>query len=181
VTTELWSTLGIISQIAASIVTVVGILFIARQVSDTRRFTKSQLLNDLEKESKEYRHVYMMITDSWRLAPVVSPQENQLHDIFDCLGFFVRIKILLDNQVIDMPTVNRLFAYRFFLLVNDPNVQKFALYPDGFDFTTVFALHKQLKQYRLSRRDEIAGSETDLSLHNPEEYNKWVIEYSRKK
>jgi len=145
-TAELWSILGTISQIAASFVTVAGILFIARQVSDTRRFTKSQLLDDLEKESKEYRNVYMLITGSWRLAPVVSPQEEQLHDIFDCLGFFERIKILLDNQVIDWPTVDRLFAYRFFLLVNDPNIQKFVLYLDRHDFTTVFALHKQWKE-----------------------------------
>jgi len=181
VDTELWNTLGIISQIAVSIVTIVGILFIAWQVSDTRRFTKSQLLNDLEKESKEYRHVYMMITGPWRGAQEVSPQEEQLHDIFDCLGFFERIKVLLDNRVIDMPTVDRLFGYRFFLLVNDPNVQKFALYPDGHDFTTVFALHKQWTQYRRSRRDEIAHSQTDLALFSPEEYDKFIASYSRKK
>ncbi len=179
--TELWNTLGIISQIAASIVTIVGILFIAWQVADTRRFTRSQLLNDLEKESKEYRHVYVLITGPWIVAQEVSPQEEQLHDIFDCLGFFERIKVLLDNRVIDMPTVDRLFGYRFFLLVNNPNVQKFALYPDGHDFTTVFALHKQWTQYRQSRKEEITYNETDLPLFNPKEYDEFIASYSRRR
>lgn len=179
--TEFWIGLAAISQIAASVVTIVGILFIAWQVSDTRRFTKSQLLNDLEKESGEYRHVYMLITGTWKALQEVSPKEDQLHDIFECLGFFERIKVLLDNQVIDLPTVDRLFGYRFFLLVNNPHVQKFALYPDGHSFTTVFALHKQWSRYRLSRKEEITHSETDLPLFDPKQYEKFSASYARRK
>ena len=179
--TEFWTSVSTISQTAASVVTIVGILFIAWQVSDSRRFTKSQLLNDLEKESKEYRHVYMMITGPWRTAEEVSPQEEQLYDVFDCLGFFERVKILLDNRVIDMQTVDRLFGYRFFLLVNNPHVQKFARYPDGHDFTTVFALHKQWAHYRQLHRDEIADKETDLFLFNPKAYDEFVTAYFKKK
>ncbi len=179
--TEFWTVVSTVSQAAASVVTIVGILFIAWQVSDTRRFTKSQVLNDLEKESKEYRQVYMMITGSWQATQEVSPQEEQLHDIFDCLGFFERIKILLDNRVIDMSTVDRLFGYRFFLLVNNPHVQKFALYPDGHDFTTVFALHKQWTQYRQLHGGEITQKETNLPLFNPKAYDEFVASYFKRK
>jgi hypothetical protein len=181
VETDFWKSVSTISQIAASVVTIVGILFIAWQVSDTRRFTKSQLLNELEKGSNEYRHAYMMITGPWRTEEEISPHEEQLYDIFECLGFFERIKILLDNRVIDMQTVDRLFGYRFFLLVNNPHVQKFALYPDGHDFIIVFALHKQWVRYRQLHGEEIADKETDLRLFNPKAYDEFVASYFKRK
>jgi len=47
--------LGAFSQIFSLMVTILGIVFISWQISDSRRFNKSQLLNDLQKESKDYR------------------------------------------------------------------------------------------------------------------------------
>lgn len=179
--TEFLNTLAIISQIASSVVTVFGVLFIAWQVSDTRRFTKSQLLNDLEKDSKDYRNTYLILTNSWKPTNEVTPTEEILHEFFECLGFFERVKILIDNKVIDWPTVDRLFGYRFFLLVNNPHVQKFALYPDGDSFTTIFALHKQWFQYRQAHQQEIIHKDTDLSFYDPKQYEEFIKSYARRK
>ncbi len=182
--TEMLTFIATISEIVASAVTMAGIVFIAWQVSDTRRFTKSQLLNELQRDSKEYRHVYRMITGSWKTTEKVASKgeelEEQLQNVFECLGFFERIKMLLDNKVIDLPTADRLFGYRFFLLVNNPNVQRLALYPDGHDFTGVFALHRQWSQHRQRFGEEIAHQETDLSLHNPKQYEEFVESYARR-
>ena len=95
----------------------------------------------------------------WSLANGIlqerMPREREdLNDIYECsnLGFFERIKMLLDQKVIDMATVDRLFGFRFFYLVNNPHVQRMALYPDGHSFTATFALHRQWLKYRPSNQ-----------------------------
>jgi len=39
------------------------------------------------------------------------------------LNFFERIQLILDTQVLDLEIIDKLFAYRFFYLVHNPNVQ----------------------------------------------------------
>ena len=178
---EYWNALAAVSQMVASVVAIVGIVYIARQVADTRRFTRAQLLNQLEKESSDYRDVYLKVTGEWAADKGDPPTEYELQDVFDALGWYVRIKLLLDSKVIDLPTVDAVFAYRFFLLVNNRTVQQSALYPDGDDFATVFALHKQWSDYRRSRGESIAHAATDLRLYDPRQYDEFVAAYERRR
>jgi len=180
-TPDAWTVAGAISQIVGSVVAALGIIYIALQIRDARRFTRAQLLNELEKESKDYRHAYQLITGEWKADREVNPQEDQLYEFFECLGFFERIKLLLDNKVINMPTIDIIFGYRFFLLINNPHIQKHILYPDGHSFTAVFALHKQWSEYRKAHNEEIVHSETDLSKHDPKQYNHFIDSYNKRK
>ena len=177
---EVWNAVAAISQVVASVVAIVGIIYIARQVADTRRFTRGQLLNELEKESGDYRDVYLKVTGEWAAEQGSAPTEHELQDVFDALGWYVRIKLLLDSQVIDLPTVDAIFAYRFFLLVNNRTVQQYALYPDGDSFAVVFALHKQWSDYRRSRGEPIAHEATDLRAFNLQQYDGFVATYERR-
>lgn len=146
-TSDFLSAASAIGQIISSIVAIVGILYIARQVRDTRRFTRSQLLNELEKESRDHRHAFQLVTGAWLSTTEITKREDDLYAIFECLGLFERMKLLLDNNVVDLRTVNELFGYRFFLLVNNRNVQRHILYPDQNSFIMIFALHDQWRRY----------------------------------
>lgn len=180
-TPDAWTVAGAVSPIVGSVVAAIGIIYIARQIRDARRFTRAQFFNELEKEWKDYRHASQLINGEWKADREVNPSGDQLYEFFEYLGFFERIKLLLDNKVIDMPRMNIIFGYIFFVLINNPHVQKHILYPDGHAFTAVFALHKQWSEYRKAQNEEIAYSETDLSKYDPKQYNHFIDSYNKRK
>jgi len=65
-TPDIWTVAGAISQIAGSVVAALGIIYIARQIRDARRFTRAQLFNELEKEWKDYRRASQLINGEWK-------------------------------------------------------------------------------------------------------------------
>lgn len=167
-----WGALGALAEIIGSIVSMIGIIYISIQVRDTRRFTRSQVINELEKESRDHRKAFQIVTGSWRSEVTINPQDDDMYEIFECLGWFERMKIMLDQKVIDMQTVNELFGYRFFLLVNNRNVQEHILYPDSESFVTIFILHSDWRKYRRQREEVIFKDDTDLAKFDSTKYQK---------
>jgi len=178
---DFWNIVGSISQIIGSVVAIIGIIYIAFQVRDTRRFTRSALLNELEKESRDHRRAFQLVTGEWKSDKEITTREDDVYELFECLGLFERIKLLLDNDVIDMRTVNELFGYRFFLIANNLNVQKHILYPDMNSFIAIFALHNQWRKYREEHDEPIAHDGTDLAKFNKKQYQEAFDTYRKRR
>ena len=178
---DFWNAAGSVSQIISSVVAIAGIIYIALQVRDTRRFTRSALLNELDKESRDHRRAFQLVTGEWKSNKEITPKEDHAYELFECLGLFERIKLLLDNSVIDMRTVNELFGYRFFLVVNNLNVQKHILYPEMNSFIAIFSLHSQWRKYREKHDEPIAYDEMDLAKFNMKQYQEALNTYLKRR
>lgn len=73
------------------------------------------------------------------------------------------LSVLIQNGTMDLPTVDNLFSYMFFLIVNNEYVQNNELIPSAEYYKGIFALHKIWSDYKKKTGQSILNEETDLS------------------
>ncbi|MBO5344679.1 MAG: hypothetical protein J6A51_02165 [Clostridia bacterium] len=70
---------------------------------------------------------------------------------------------LINRKTIKISAIDDLFAYKFFIAVNNPQVQAMELVPYASAYKGIYKAHKEWKKYRLRHGQEIYNEETDLS------------------
>ena len=70
---------------------------------------------------------------------------------------------LINRKTIKLSAIDDLFAYKFFIAVNNPQVQAMELVPYASAYKGIYKVHKDWKKYRLRHGQEIYNEETDLS------------------
>jgi len=172
---QMWDKISAIATLSGVIVTGSGLLFIARQIADSRRFIKAQFINGLDNEILSHHITYSKLF----LGEV--PKDEELLKFADCLAFFEKIKLLIDNNTIDFKTIDVMFAFRFFLVVHNRHIQDKILYSEKFKghFLAIFALHKDWVEYRTSRKLKIPYENSSLDLMDKNIYNAYVENYKK--
>lgn len=70
---------------------------------------------------------------------------------------------LINRRTIKLSAIDDLFAYKFFIAVNNPQVQAMELVPYASAYKGIYKAHKDWKKYRLRHGQEIYNEETDLA------------------
>ena len=181
---SIWNILTYIMATLGPLATFGGILFVARQIADGRRFAKAQFINQLEEEitSLDAEYVKLFPGDTWSSSNTKRPDLENLSNLIAYIAFFEKIKLLIDSKTIDICTVDRLFALRFFRLVHNPYVQNKILYSDQYKdcVSTIFALHQEWADFRKNNKLRIPG-ESSLESIKGEDYRSAVEQYKRKR
>jgi hypothetical protein len=177
-TGDFWIAVFAIATIICIMVIVANLVFVSRQIADSHRFMQAQLINELEKEFNEFTGVFEQLRHPESLQLLGSNQAVQ-GKFIECLSFFERIKRLLDTKIIDIQLGDRVFGYSFFLLVNTPEVQDEILYIGDYRFAEIFALHKELSDFRRSQNHFIPLPETNLPRRNLPLYKANLKHYSQ--
>ncbi|WP_042705796.1 hypothetical protein [Methanomicrobium mobile] len=75
------------------------------------------------------------------------------------LAYFKLIYNLIERDVniINMSEINDLYAYRFFLAVNDPEIQDIELMPNQLYYNDIFKLYDQWMKYREAHNQPTIG------------------------
>ncbi|MGK7875941.1 MAG: hypothetical protein AB4426_22375 [Xenococcaceae cyanobacterium] len=106
-----------ITAFISGISAVIGLFFVGFQLRSSDRLAKAQFVNELARDIDSHSETesYLDREGKWYEANATFSQED-LESIEKYLNFFERVKFILDTQVIDMETVDDLFAYRFFFI-----------------------------------------------------------------
>ncbi|WP_048321000.1 hypothetical protein [Crocosphaera watsonii] len=147
---ELKTTTEIISGISA----VIGLFFVGFQLHSGERLAKAQFINELARDIDSHRETesHLDREGKWyepnEPNATFSQQDKELLEKY--LNFFERVKFILDTKVIDIKTIDCLFAYRFFNLVHNPNVQQEILLspPLRSYYESIFSLYDTWIEYR---------------------------------
>ncbi|NEZ54983.1 hypothetical protein [Adonisia turfae] len=134
---------------------VIGLFFVGFQLRSSERLAKAQFINELARDIDNHAAAesYLDRGGQWYTANAAFSQEDKAL-IEKYLNFFERVKFILDTKVIDMETVDDLFAYRFFYLVHNPNVQSEILFNTDMQayYRSIFCLYSTWLNYRKSRK-----------------------------
>ncbi|MDF5719094.1 MAG: hypothetical protein PUP91_01100 [Rhizonema sp. PD37] len=169
-TENFWVAISALATLVYTTVTAINLVFVSRQITDSRRFMQAQFINELQREFHQFSKVFEQLEQPEQLKYLDNNHLEMRNAFIECFNFFERIKTLLDTNVINLHLINRVFAYQFFLLVNTPQVQDKILFERGNHFWEIFALHKQLIDFRNSRGQFIPLAKTDLARRNPSFY-----------
>jgi hypothetical protein len=123
VTTDRWEVISAIASTVNAITSLVAISFVAIQLKSSNRIAQAQLINELERDIALYTDVYVAIGGN------PTDESTELTDIdrigiLKCISFFERVHLILDTKVVDIATIDRTFAGRFFILFNNPKVRE---------------------------------------------------------
>jgi hypothetical protein len=127
------------------------LLFVGLQLRSTDRLAKAQFINDLAKDIDLHIRAESNLDRGGKWYENTSIVEQEDVEIIEkYLNFFERIKLIFDTKVIDLETIDELFAYRFFYLVHNPNVQSEVLFHSDLQpyFRSIFKLYSMWLKYR---------------------------------
>ena len=98
--------------------------------------------------------------------------EDNIQIVINYLVYHEALAALVKKGVLSIKNIDDLFAYRFFLVMNNPEIQEKELRPEAQYYHGCFWLYKKWKNYREKRGLYILLKDT--SLEKTEEYKRHV-------
>jgi hypothetical protein len=108
---------------------------------------------DLEKKLDE---------DYSKIKKLELKEEDQIM-VIQYLVWVKTLSSLINRRMVKFSAIDDLFAYKFFVAVNHPEIQKMELIPYQTAYKGIYKAHKAWKQYRKKKGLEIYNEKTDLS------------------
>ncbi len=148
----------------AALTSALGLLFVGIQARFSAKLARAQFLDKLSEDVNKNIEIEVELEPTGRLYNNIKIfDQSDRQKIIQSLSFFDRLAHLYELGFIKIEIIDKMFAYRFFILVHNPNTQKFELLQEESRhfWRSVFALHKVWYAYRkrknlLILRDEYA-------------------------
>lgn len=151
-------------EMVTAVTAIFGVVSILVQSQENHDLRESQFIVNLNKDyinNVEYQKLLDFLEK-------VEEGEEFSEDKFDLVSnyfdFFEPIYLLIRKKVIDIETIDDLFAYRFFSVVNNKEVQRQVISPYISFYKNIVTLHYMWKRYRTKHHKDIPFSKTDLQF-----------------
>ncbi len=116
----------------------------------------------------------VMQLDEYRLGNKDVINEISYTAIINYLFWCEELATLIQKNIIDIETIDNLFAYLFFIITNNKYIQERELIPQAEFYKGTYYLHKIWTEYKIKTKQPIINS--DENLNAVERYD----EYARK-
>jgi hypothetical protein len=116
-----WEVISAVAASISAIVSVVGLPFLAIQISSSNQIAKAQFINELERDISLHAGLYTSLIDGGSLSNPKVISEDERNALLQYISFFERVDLVINTKVIDIKTVDCLFGGRFFMLMENPN------------------------------------------------------------
>ncbi len=122
------TTLSDIAPIITAFAAVISLTYIARQVRNTHKTSRAQFLLELHTKFQHYTEIYDVLEKIRTLNSTHSTQDPIAEIsplwiyVFDYMGIFERIQIMVEDDIIPLEQVDRLYLYRVQWLVENPAI-----------------------------------------------------------
>jgi hypothetical protein len=131
-----------LSALILAITTTISLIYIARQLAVTRRQTKGEFLLALDEQFEKVRDILVKVVGE----PQFEPEGKDWPRVWALMSVFERISIMVEDGIIEVGIVDRLYGYVMLRLIgNDPVFER--LKATGADWQDFVALC-----FRLARR-----------------------------
>lgn len=161
--------------VLAFAVSTISILLLALQLRQSDRFKAAEFINSLEEYLTGQHQAYQFLIERSRgESPSTSLEIGQL---LTYVGFFEKLLMIIDNKILTMNQVDRMFAFRFFLTCNNPYAQEKVLLNHFYDghFSSVFVLYERWSKFRIRQGLEIPFAETSLAGIDQDFYRRQLL------
>jgi hypothetical protein len=149
------------------LLTGIGLIYAGFQLRDSKRIARGDFLLRLDEALRHHDNVHKRLRPGGSWSPLESSSSSsgsgssssaigpssydEWVEVESYMGLFERIKVLVDDKIIDIGTIDRLYGYRVFNIVANDTIHKEKLVkrPDGWqDF---IGLWHALERHREKR------------------------------
>ena len=114
--TELATVLMSVATVLMALATTGSLLYIARQVSVTRRQTRGQFLLALDEQFEKFNEITVHLVNQ----DAFTPQGGEWPQVWGMMSVFERISIMVEDKILDVGLVDRLHGFRLrSIIAND--------------------------------------------------------------
>jgi len=135
----------------ALIAAIIAGMSLLYEINKSKKLNEAEFLvhlNSLFITNDDYKKVYNLLSQyDFEHEPDLEDEITNC-DISNYLTLFETLYILLKRKVIDIKTLDDLFAYRFFLAVHNPYIQRKKLCASPKNFKNIFRLERMWLNYR---------------------------------
>ena len=168
----------IISTIITSLTAIISAIAVYIQMRKDAKITQAEFLLEFSKVFYSYEGAQELEKKIDRAAENGELYEYTTEDyelLNDYLLWLEGLSTMVVNKTFNIKLINNLYNYRFFMVVNNPSIQKNELGRFATFYKDIFILHKLWTTYRKKHNQPILNGKYDLSkLPNYEETLKKV-------
>ncbi len=120
-----WEIVGSIASTVSAIASLVAIPFVAIQLKSSNQIAKAQLMNELERDISLHADTYTALTSGgkWHGQSIDLTDDDKVA-VLKYISFFERVRVIVNTNVLDLETIDCIFAGRFFHLFNNSHVKQ---------------------------------------------------------
>lgn len=114
----------------------------------------------LEQKLEKYRKAIETGLDADENFSIISDDNRQI--VINYLVYLEALAVFVKKGVLSIKSIDDLFAYRFFLIMNNPEIQEKEIYPEKQYYQGCFWLHDKWTKYRKKKKLYILLDDTAL-------------------
>ena len=170
-----WNQLGSLGSLFSGVAALVALLFVAYQLLEQKRIARAEFVNHLAADIE--RNIELESKLDLR-GELYESKESlgslKVEAIERYLNFFERVYYIVTSGAVDLATIDGLFAYRFFHMAHNPNVQAYILLLENRAyFRPLFRLHRRWLRFRIRNKLDVPRlNRANVLSKKNEDYNK---------
>lgn len=106
-------------SIALAFITAISLIYVSRQVNATRLQAKGEFIQALDRQFRDYNRIGI---DIIRNRQHFAPKSDDWREIIGYMGVFERMNIMVEDKILDIALVDRLYGSRPILLLSSDEV-----------------------------------------------------------
>ncbi len=156
-----YNSMSILIDLSVSLLTLLGILFAVKQLSDSKKLNESQFVMDLNNEfisnpnmleiERQLEKYFIGKSSFYDLSKLWASSTKERQNLISYLVYFEGLSVSVQRKIIGMESTDDLFAYRFFLAFHNPFVQQKELLDYIHYYRGCFVLYFMLSEVWLKR------------------------------
>ena len=162
----------IISTIVTSLTAVVSAIAVYIQMKKDKDITQTEFLLEFSKFFYTFEGAQKLekkIDRAMEKNKLYEYSTDDYEEVCDYLLWIEALASMVNRKSLSIKTINDLYSYRFFAVVNNPSIQTKEIANYANYYKNIYHLHREWVKYRKSLGQEILLEEYDLS--KTESYN----------
>lgn len=138
----------LIATVAGLVLTALGLIYTGYQISESKKVARGEFLLHLDEILQQHNdtHIRLRPGGNWANGKSGPKNNKEWVAVERYMGLFERVNILVEDKIIDIDTIYRLYGYRVINISENKNIRKFKLEKESQSWEDFIKLRDKIDQ-----------------------------------
>jgi hypothetical protein len=144
----------LIATVTGLVLTALGLIYTGYQISESKKVARGEFLLHLDEMFKQHYQTHIRFRPGGDWGDGKTGPTNNLEEwvaVEQYMGLFERINVLVEDNIIDIDTIDRLYGYRVINILGNEIIQKTKLERESQYWQDFIKLGNKIKNVRRNR------------------------------
>lgn len=146
-------TFELTATIIGLVLTAIGLIYTGYQIYGAKRVARGEFLLHLDEILQKHNEVHIRLRPGgdWASRKTGPKNNEEWAAVERYMGLFERVNILVEDKIIDIDTVDRLYGYRVINILENEIIHQAKLVKESRSWQDFIHLSEKVKQVRKNR------------------------------